>query len=226
MQKNGGRKSGFRSGVTIVELVTAFTVSSIVILAAGIVLAAGHKNWSDTYDLANAGIRADAINTMIAFGAMGRKSNKSEYRVYQVSGGQFTRAIPPSTEPISVVKGQAVVFRYWDTELNESIINGDSGRAYALFYQDGDMLNVDYGLYPPGVDELTSRNTGLAVKTITLAKNVENLEFSHKSNLKGDGNGCVKMDMTLRDEKTGRTLTIKTATLIRSEGYKNNDNND
>jgi hypothetical protein len=222
MQEDIWRKknAAFRSGLTLVELVMAAMISTIIILITGIVLVAGQRNWNDTFNEANSGIRVDAVDTMITFGIVGRQSNKSDYRIYKEAGGAFIRAVPPASQPVSVVTGEAVEFRYWDTELNASFIdNAKTATAYALFYLEGDTLKVDRGPYPPGgvnANTLT-RNGGLGVSTTILARNVVDVNFSHTTkNVAGDGDGCVKMDLTLRDPIKKDVLTVKTATLMRN----------
>ena len=151
-----------RRGVTLIELIIAMAAAFIVMLTVGVLLYGGQKSWLKTYNDNNCESRIGALNTMVALGALGRKSNKVDYRLYTVTGNNFQRATP-LVDPEEIVKGQAIEFRYWDTELNADIIRPDvNATAYALFYLDSanHKLKVDYGLYPPGgVTEGGNRNT-------------------------------------------------------------------
>ena len=171
------REYKFRSGLTMIELITAMMINLIVVLAAGALLVGGNRTWQRTYDSANKKIRQDALATTVAFGTEGRKANRLAYRIYTVNGSAFTPAVP-QTSGLEVVSGDAVEFRYWDVGLDQ----GDSynlmdvtktATAYAFFYIEDDKLMLDHGPYPPGAiaDGGGYRNiTG--VTTTVLAENV------------------------------------------------------
>jgi hypothetical protein len=208
-----------RSGFTLTELISASAMSVVIAMVVGMLMFVGHRNWLDAFHDSTNGIRVEALETVITFGIMGRKSNKVDYRVYNRQGSTFVRTLPPPDMPEAVVVGQAVEFRYWDVPLSVDLVDTEkTGTAYVLFYLDSDSLKMDYGPYPPGgVDESGNRATGPNVRTRTLANNVISVEFSHTThNSEGDGNGCVRMNLQLSDPNDSEILTVKAATLMRN----------
>jgi len=208
------RKDAF----TIVELMAAIGTSTIVMLSAAMLVSSGWKGWNHAYNTANRESRLGAMDSMIALGAVGRKSNKMDYRLYEVESGTFTRVVP-SADPEEILTGQAIEFRYWDEELSTDLMNPDvNATAYALFYIDNGFFKVDYGDYPPGaVDGAGHRNTGGDVKTVTLTDSVTSVAFSHTAkNMTGDGAGCVRMKLIITDPTDGQTKTTLAATLMRN----------
>jgi hypothetical protein len=208
----------FRSGLTLIEVMMGVTASVIVLLTVAILLVSGHHDFNKAFKYANGDIQMNAIETMINFGITGRKSNKTDYKLYQNDGGNFETVLPSlPSNPEEVVFGNAVEFRYWNSDLNSSFMDTDvTGNAYALYYVEDNELKVDRGVYPPGgVD--ASGNKRVPASTATLAKNVQSVIFSHMTtNAEGDGNGCVKMDLTLYDAVEDRGVNVKTATLMRN----------
>ncbi len=99
---------------TLIELVISVCAALIVILSTGILLVSGNRIWFNTYESVHSKIKQDAVSTMLAFGQMGRKSNRLNYRIYKVSGDTLTPALPASKTDVEVVSGDAVEFRYWD----------------------------------------------------------------------------------------------------------------
>lgn len=149
------RKKEFRSGLTIIELLIAMALNLLIILAAGILLVNGTRAWQNTYNLINGEIKIDALAVATAFNNIGRKANRINYTIYEIRGNTFTPVLPETSDPQEVVSGDAVEFRYWDVELDETDSHSlmdvtKTATAYALFYLDGDELKVDYGSYPPG----------------------------------------------------------------------------
>jgi len=213
-----GRK--FRAGMTLIELIISVVASIIVLLTVAVLLISGNRGWYQAFDYAHSGVRLNAIETMIAFGISGRKANKSDYKLYKKDedGGTYEVVRPSSEEdPEEVVFGNAVEFRYWDAELNDSFMDTSiTGTAYLLFYVEDDKLKLDRGPYPPGgVD--ASGNKLTPTSSRILALNVESAVFSHTTkNAAGDGKGCVKLDMHLYDPNEEHELTVKTATLMRN----------
>jgi hypothetical protein len=194
----------------------------IVMLTAALLVNSGYRGWNQTFNNANRESRLGALDTMIALGAVGRKSNKMDYRLYRVDGSTYTRVVP-SGSPEEVVTGQAIEFRYWDTELDAAIMTPDvNATAYALFYLDGRNLKVDYGPYDPpgepgGVNASGNRTTGTNIKTITMAENVTSVEFSHTTrDSAGDGKGCVRMKLVITDPTDNSVKTTLAATLMRN----------
>jgi type II secretory pathway pseudopilin PulG len=210
-----------RGGFTLTELVIAMAGALVVILVVGSLIVSGQRSWTRAFNYANSKSQLDSLATTITFGTLGRKSNRMDYTLYEINAGKFTRALP-STNPEEVVTGQAVEFRYWDTELNDSIMNTSiTGTAYALFYLDGDKLMLNLGPCPPGaVDADGGKLEGANVATLTLAENVSELEFSHTTrNLAGDGKGCVRMSFTINDpvgNPRSPQTTVTAATLLRN----------
>jgi prepilin-type N-terminal cleavage/methylation domain-containing protein len=215
-----------RRGLTLIELIAAIGIASIVMLAAAMLVSSGFKGWNQIYNNANCETRLGAMDTMIALGAIGRKSNKMDYCVYEVTGNTFERVgIDPPSNPDDILTGQAVEFRYWDTELDAGLMNPDvNATAYALFYLDTGthQLKVDHGPYDPAGGEPggvigSHRNPGADVTTTTLAKNVFSVEFSHTAkNITGDGQGCVRMKLVITDPTDGSPKTTIAATLMRN----------
>lgn len=221
-----GMSCKFRSGLTMVELITAMMINVIVIMAVGVLLAGGHRTWQHTYDSANKKIRQDALAATVGFESIGRKSNRLSYRIYQVNGDAFSPAVP-KTSGEEVVSGDAVEFRYWDVALDQD----DSyhlmdvtkiATAYALFYFEDDKLMLDYGPYPPGgIAEGGGYRNVSGVTTTVLAENAAADEdsdvgaFSHTV-FGGAGQGSVRMNVTLTDPDDGETVKIMTATLMRN----------
>jgi prepilin-type N-terminal cleavage/methylation domain-containing protein len=209
-----------RPGFTLIELIIAMSAALVVALIAGTLLEAGHQSWARAYNYSNSQTQLDALSTTISFGVIGRKSNKMDYALYDVSNdGKLSKVALP-INPEEVVTGEAVEFHYWsETELTPAILNPQiKGDRYALFYLKDNKLMLDDGPYPPGgVGPTGARLTGNFVDTVTLAQNVVNLEFSHTTrDLKGDCYGCVRMSLTVMDPKDKTRTTITAATLMRN----------
>jgi hypothetical protein len=209
-------------GLTLAELVTVMAVASVVVLIVSTLLVASQRQWVKTYAYANSGIEADAVQTMITYGIMGRKSNKVDYVVYKAVNGAYAKVLPPADAPESLVTGDAVEFRYWDTDFDSSMLDPKkTATAYAFFYLDGKTLKVDEGPYDStthiGAINNGLRVTGNQVGTITLSTRVTSLVFSHNTtNAAGDGDGVVRMEVTFSEPTSHDTLTIKTSTLLRN----------
>jgi hypothetical protein len=191
-------------------------IASIVMVSSAILIQSGYRSWNRSYKNANGESREGSIAAMTALGAIGRKSNRVEYYVYNVTGTTFTRALPV-TNPEEVVLGDAVELRYWKDGLGAGLMNpAITATAYALFYLDNGQLKVDYGDYPPGAINVAGhRNT--ANTMVTLAENVTYLRFSHTTkNMAGDGNGCVRMKMTITDPDANESRTTIAASMMRN----------
>ena len=213
------------AGLTLIELVITMVISILLVLAVGILLLSGQRAWRQTYDAAHKKIMQDAHATMTAFGSMGRKANRADYRIFNISGGSFTPAVPLTANPEEVVAGDAVEFRYWDVELDTADSHNlmdvtKTATAYTLFYIDGEQLKLDYGPYPPGAVPPAggARNT-TGVTTIILADNVStdpNIDaFSHTT-LNRVGEGCVRMNVVLTDPNDNQTTKVMTAVTMRN----------
>jgi len=220
---SGYRKT--RVGVTIIELVITMAISTMLISVVGILLVSGQRAWNRTYNSAHKQIKEDAQDVMITFSSIGRKSNRIDYTIYDITGSTFTPAVQQTSDPEEVISGDAVEFRYWDVELDSEDSHQlmdvtKTATAYALFYLDDDKLKVDYGPYPPGaVPEGGGSKNSSDIMTTTLAENVTtdpNIgAFSHTT-LNGVGQGCVRINITLTDPEDGDSIRVMTATMLRN----------
>jgi hypothetical protein len=200
-------------------------ISLILVLAMGGLLVSGNRTWQRTYNSAHKKIKQDAEAVMIAFGSIGRKANRLGYIIYNINGSTFTPAVPSTSNPQEVVSGNAVEFRYWNVELDET----DSHRvmdvtktatAYALFYLRDGQLKVDYGPYPPGAVPTGGGNRNTSnITTTVFAENVSTDPgigaFSHTT-LNGVGQGSVRINITLTDPADGESIKVMTAALMRN----------
>ncbi|MFZ0034405.1 MAG: hypothetical protein WAK60_05400 [Sedimentisphaerales bacterium] len=223
-------KHKFCSGVTMIELVVTTAIGIILVSAVGVLLISGSRGWQQTYDSAHKKIKEDADAVTVAFGSIGRKSNRLGYSnhlgyiIYKINGTTFTPAVPAQMVGESIASGNAVEFRYWDVELDKTDSHHlmdvtKTATAYALFYLEGNQLKLDYGLYPPGGVPDGGGHKNTPTSTTVLAENVSTDPgigaFSH-STLNGAGEGSVRIDITLTDPDDGETLKLMTATLMRN----------
>jgi hypothetical protein len=207
-----------QTGFTLPEMMMAMAASLIVLIVVAILTFSGQRGYSQTYNKNNSDLFIGTIDTTTALGVFGRKSNKTDYRLYKLTSSKYLRAVPV-TNPEEVVIGNAVELRYWGSDLNPQFMDSSkTGTAYVLFYLDNNCLKADYGPYPPGgVDAKGNRIKGNDVTTITLIRNVTAVEFSHTTyNMTGDGKGCVRMKLTANDPITGNPKVILAATLMRN----------
>ncbi len=216
-------KNKNQKGLSLIELVMAMATAAILVLAAGVLLFGGTNAYRQVYASVHDPMRQDSKALTAAFGAVGRKSNRTNYKLYEVAGGYFVEAVPKSGETIAT--GQAVEFRYWDKPFYELSQNmdemdiADTGTNYALFYlDDNKKLYVDYGDVVDGVAGVKSgiRQTSNVV-TQCLVQQVDTSEsidiFSHEM-IGGVGNGCVSLNLKLVNDKK-ETMDVKMATLVR-----------
>ena len=220
------RNKKIRHGVTLIEIVVAIVINSIVISGVGVLLIGGNRAWEKTYNSANQKIRQDALVTTLEFSSMGRKSNRLVYTIYKKSDYGYLPALPEKGDPEEVVSGDAVEFRYWDTTLDSTdskklMDTSKTATAYAFFYVDDDKLKVDYGPYLPGaVPKGGGGKNSIGVVTKVLAENVtvDNSvagPFSHTT-VNGVGQGSVRINITLTDPEDNETIQIMTSTFIRN----------
>jgi hypothetical protein len=219
----------------------AIAIGCIVMLPVAMLVQSGYRSWNQTYATANCDSRLDSIATTTSFGSIGRKSNKDSsnqngYYVYQVAGGTFTAATPVNPlDPDEILKGQAVEFRYWGSDLTAGMLTPTSfPDKYALFYLDNTQpdnirLKLDFGTSTGGptggaINAAHNRVTGGGVITTTLAQHVTSVEFSHtKKTPAGGGWGCVRMNLTIVEKVNNdpannkyRTVNVLAATYIRN----------
>jgi hypothetical protein len=221
------KRHKFRSGFTLTELTITMAINLTLVLAVGILLVNGNRVWQQTFNSANKSINNDALVVTTAFGSIGRKANRLNYIIYNRNGDIFTPATPQTSNPEEVVSGDAVEFRYWDVELDETdshnlMDSTKTATAYALFYLEGDNLLVDYGPYPPGAIPEGGGNKNITdVTTRILADNVSvdgtysAGAFSHTT-INGVGQGSVRINVTLTDPNDNKTTRVVTATLMRN----------
>jgi hypothetical protein len=222
------RRCEFRFGLTLSELIVAMSMNIIVILAVGTLLAGSNRAWRNIFHSENKQLKQDALATTVAFGSMGRRSNRLGYTIYEENGGTFTPAVPVTSDPQEVVSGDAVEFRYWDVGLDctdsSDLLNVEkTATAYALFYLEDDALKVDYGPYPPGAVPPGggSKNASGVITEVLLAENVSTDPnspvgaFSHTT-LNGIGQGSVRMSVILTDPEDDEEISVVTATLMRN----------
>lgn len=222
MQRETIRKC---NGFTLLEMMLSISMGLILLLVVGNLLVAGQNQWNDLYNYSTSKTRTDARNIYRVFGKIGRKSNRLSYALYTKDGNNFYPALPISNSNEEIVYGDAVEFRYWDVELDETdshdLFNANKeATAYALFYIDDGVLKVDYGPFPPAVIPAGGgpRNSN-GVRTRILAENVcydeEMGAFSHTTS-NGVGLGCVKIDIVLNDPEEDESINVQTATMMRN----------
>ena len=216
------------NGFTLIELMTATIISPYVMLSVAMVVQSGYKSWNRTFNIADANARFDSIGTITTLGSFGRKSNQKDYYVYSVAGSganaTYTRVVPAAL-PDETLMGQAVEFRYWSNPLTAAMLAPTSfADSYAFFYlDDSNQLKVDYGTTGTGgvtggaINAAGNRLTGNGVTTVILAHNVISVAFYHTAtDLAGDGNGCVRMDLVINDTLNKKIDTFLAATYLRN----------
>ncbi|OHB56350.1 MAG: hypothetical protein A2Y12_14860 [Planctomycetes bacterium GWF2_42_9] len=215
------------SGFTLIELVISMVISSILMLMLGVLVASSARGWQQNYNAAHKGILKDATNVITTFTTIGRKSNSTNYKIYNYVSSVFTPVVSATPGVETVVSGNAVEFRYWDVPLDQSDSHDImdvtvSATAYALFYLQGNKLKVDYGPLPPGgVPAAGGAKNITGVKTVTLADNVTVGPggcgaFSH-TELSGKGKGSVRINLVLTDPADGQTMRISNSVLLRNK---------
>jgi hypothetical protein len=211
-------------GLTIVELMLAMAISTVLVLVVGVLLASGQRSWNQVYGSANKTTKQDAQTVATRFGSIGRRANRLGYVLYVANGGSYVPA-QPQTSDEEIVCGDAVEFRFWDVELDKTDSHQlmdvtKPATAYAFFYIDDHKLKVDYGPYPSGaVPAGGGKKNTTNITTTILAGNVtpdaQTGPFSHTT-VAGVGRGCVRINITLTDPQDGSTTAVKTATLMRN----------
>lgn len=214
-----------RSGVTLVELMMAATISTLLVLGVGILLVGGQRFWQRTYSDSQKQIRQDVQAIMIKFGSMGRKSNCISsggwqgYKIYANHGD----TVPATTIPGTLIAtGNAAEFGYWNCNWDDAGFNPstivDKNKActdYVEFYLTGSTFKAEYGVYDysqsgqkvPARTEILAQNASAGTAGMGI--------FSHTTDISGNGKGCVRISLKLTDPVDGKVITIKTATLLR-----------
>jgi hypothetical protein len=216
-----------RRGITIIELVITCIVGAMITLLIGGLLVAGQRNWLRAFNSANGKVEVDSYTAVLTFNSTGRISNKRDYCLYNIShNGIYTPASPLPSNPVAVVDGNAIEFRYWDTALNASLLDvTKTATAYRLFYLDHTNLMMDEGPYPPGgVNTYGGRITGGNITTQKLAENVVYLQFSHTSKAvvplnqnMTPGDGSIRMVIGFSDPENNNSITtVRADTFMRN----------
>ncbi len=217
-----------RNGFTLIELMVAITAASIVMLTVAILVQSGYQSWNRTYNTANANSQLDSIGTITTFCSFGRKSNRKDYYIYSTAGSGVTTTytqVMPVANPGEILMGQAVEFRYWSQNLTATMLSATSvADSYAFFYQDSNQLKVDYGpttgtggVTGGAINAAQHRVTGTGVKTVILAHYVTSVAFTHTAtDMAGDGNGSVRMNLVINDPADNKINTFLTATYLRN----------
>ena len=210
----------------MIELVIAMAINLILVLVVGVLFVNGNRAWQNTFDSAHSTIEEDAYAITTAFGSIGRKSNRLNYVVYKKTGINYKPVETSNQNSEEIVYGDAVEFRYWDVEFDQSdshhlLDTTKTATAYAFFYHEGTQLKVDYGPYPPGAipDGGGQRNT-TDVTTIILAENVSvdnNNDGAFSHTMMGQtGQGSVRLNITLTDPNSEKSTQVITSTLMRN----------
>ena len=74
--KNNDRK---RQGLTLTELAVTILITSIVVMAIGVVMLDSHRGWLDSYAKIHGGAAGDAAMVQVAFDIIVRKASHSKY---------------------------------------------------------------------------------------------------------------------------------------------------
>jgi hypothetical protein len=224
--RNTSGKDRSCAGFTMIELTFAMALNLIIVMAAGILLVGGNRGWQNVYNAVNGKTKQDALAATLAFGNIGRKSNRLSYQIYKITANALIPATTKTSDPQEVVSGDAIEFRYWDVALDEDdthnlMDESKKATAYALFYIEAGNLKVDYGPYPPGAAPAGggAKNT-VGVTTETIAENVTPGDvgvgpFSHTV-ISGVGQGSVRINLVITDPQTGKTTKVMTSTLMRN----------
>jgi Tfp pilus assembly protein PilE len=225
--KHNNRK--FYSGLTLIELVVAMSISLMLVLVVGALIVSQTQAWQQTYNKAHSQIQEDSLMLATAFGKMGRMANRNNYVIYGIAGTTFTPVVSATPNVDTVVSGDAVEFRYWDVPLDSTDSHQlmdvtKTATAYALFYLSNGQIKVDYGPYnwatnvgaiPTGGG---TRNTA-GINTLVLANNVTadpNIKIFSHTTVSGQGYGCVRMNANLTDPSSGDKIKVMTSVLMRN----------
>lgn len=216
------------NGFTLIEVITATVISTIVMLSVAIIVQSGYRSWNTTNNIADANARLDSIGTITTFGSFGRRSNQKDYYVYSVTGtggnAKYTR-VAPAALPDETLAGQAVEFRYWSSGPTAAMLAPTAyADSYAFFYVDSNQLKVDFGkttgtggVTGGAINAAGNRVTGNNVTTVILAHNVNSVAFYHTAtDLAGDGEGCVRMALVINDTLNNKIDTFLAATYLRN----------
>jgi prepilin-type N-terminal cleavage/methylation domain-containing protein len=209
---------------SLIELLVVISIVAIPILAVGVLLSGASRGWEKIYEDTHSPIRQDAMAVMASLQNFGRQANVSNYQIYDIKNGVYTKAVPLSGE--TAARGKAVEIYYWQETFNpenpgaNALGTDNTGTHYILYYLDGDELKVDFGQVVSGIGGVNggSRQTTNIISTQTLARDVDLAQttrlFSHAV-VGGQGNGCINTELTLTNDEN-ISIEIKFATMLRS----------
>ena len=120
------KRSRVRRGVTIVEVVTAAAVSTIVLVGVGIAVVDAQRGWNRMYDRTYADVVTDGYVARKTFDSVVRKASREMYLIDDATG-------------------QWVEVYYYSTA------SAEKADRYARFTVSGGDLNVEYGEVDPRV---------------------------------------------------------------------------
>ncbi len=131
-------------GLTLIELVTAIVISTLVVIGLGSVLADNQRGWQMMYNRAYSDVVADAYTTRISFDRIVRKSSAQRYKLD--------------------LAGQYVEIYYYQSS------SSTEPDRFARFYTSGGQLLVDFGDLDPGTfDVLSTTSTQTLANNVTSA---------------------------------------------------------
>ncbi len=131
-------------GLTLIELVTAIVISTVVVLGLGSVLADNQRGWQMMYNRTYSDVVTDAYTARIAFDSIVRKASSQRYKLDLT--GQYVE-----------------IYYYQDSSSTEP-------DRYAMFYTADGQLLVDYGNLDPGTfDALSAASTQTLASNVSSA---------------------------------------------------------
>ena len=136
-------------GFTLMEMIQAFVMSAIVILAIGVLLYDSQKGWNTMYERVYGNVTIDAYAARKAFDAVCRKSSVNRYE------------LGDDNEFLEVY--------YYDNDSESAMPD-----RYAIFYTADGQLLVEHGELEEGT---YNPDPSLESSVMTLADNVTNAKF-------------------------------------------------
>lgn len=196
----------FLHGLSLIELMITIAISVIPISLVGILLVGGQNSWRKTYHSAHREVEIQGYTATVTFERVGRKSQSDHCELYSIHGssGSSERTPRSYTHPI-LTEADAVEFRY---QLDKS---SPDNVEYSYFYLDAstNKLMVEYSKYPRSLGQEPTR------AVIVLADNVSKVKFS-RTTVNNAAQGCVRMELTLKDPVNESPFTIIATTLMRN----------
>ena len=117
-------------GLTLIEMLTAIVISTVVVLGLGSVLADNQRGWQMMYNRAYSDVITDAYTARIAFDTIVRKASTQRYKLD--------------------LTGQYVEIYYYQSS------SSTEPDRFAKFYTSGGQLLVDFGDLDPGTFNVLS----------------------------------------------------------------------